>query len=131
MFNEQPNFEPELGQMLLSNNVFFSEEAYWACEGLIVLKNVLTESKILDWENTNIYEGTRFAYRPYCWCDGSIKEHEDGCPPNFEHYPSGLQIVWYKHEGRGITANKSELKALEWFDIIADCVEEIRNYEFN
>ncbi len=130
MYKEQPNYQPELGQMLLSNSVFFSEEAYWACEGIVVLKNIIDESKILDWENKYDYEGTKFAYRPYCWCDGENPEHKDGCPPNFEHYESGLQITWYKHSGRGISANKSELKALEWFDIIADCVEEIRNYEF-
>ena len=86
MYKEQPNYQPELGQMLLSNNVFFSEEAYWATELLVTLKNIIDESKILDWENEHDYEGTKFAYRPYCWCDGESPGHEkDGCPPNFEH----------------------------------------------
>jgi hypothetical protein len=131
MFKEQPNYQPELGQMLLSNNVFLAEEAYWATEGLVILKNVIDESKILDWENVSDYEGKKFAYRPYCWCDGGYKEHEeDGCPPNFEHYESGLVITWYKHCGRGVSANQPELKAMEWFDILADCVQEIKEYDF-
>lgn len=131
LFKEEPNFEPELGQMLLSNGSFYSEEAYWACEGLLVLKTVLNDSKILEWNDWYDYEGAVFAYRPYCWCDGDKEGHEEGCPPNFVHYSSGLEISWYKHEGRGITANKTELKPMAWWDILADCVQEIKDYPFN
>lgn len=129
MFKEEPNFEPELGQMILSNNQFFVHEAYWATDGLILLRSVLQESKVLEWENTYDYEGKVFAYRNYCWCDGDL--HEEGCPPNFEYYSKDIKITWYKHEGRGITANIKEPKAIEWFDIIADCVKEIREYDFS
>lgn len=131
MFKEEPNYMPELGQMLLSNNNFFSEEAYWATEGLVILKQIIDESKILDWEDIYDYEGKKFAYRNYCWCDGDTAGHEMGCPPNFEHYESGLQIAWYKHCGRGVSANKPELKMIDWFNILKDCVKEIEDYEFN
>lgn len=130
MFKEEPNFEPELGQVLLSNNGFFTEEAYWATEGLIILKRIIEESKILEWNDAYDYEGNVFCYRNYCWCDGDSPGHEEGCPPNFEHYGSGLKIAWYKHEGRGVTANMTELKSMHWFDILAECVNEVRNYEF-
>lgn len=134
MFKKQPNFEPELGQALLSNNSFFQDEAWWACEGLLVLREILNQSKILEWENIRDYDGSIFAYRPYCWCDAGLDGDEDdphynGCPPNFEHYPSGLKITWYKHEGRGITANR-ELKAMDWWDVLAECVKEIKEYQF-
>ena len=131
MFNEQPNFSPELGQMLLSNNNFYSEEAYWATEGLILLDRVIEESKIREWNNQTDYEGTIFAYRKYCWCDGDRDGHGNGCPPNFEHYPSGVKITWYKHEGRGVTCNGPELPAVFWWDILNSCVQEIKEYEFN
>jgi hypothetical protein len=130
MFKEEPNFSPELGQLILSNGSFFSEEAYWACEGLIVLRAILQESKILEWNDWYDYEGKVFAYRQYCWCDGDNPGHEEGCPSNFVHYPSGLEISWYKHEGRGITSNRNEMKAIDWWNILADCVNEIKEYEF-
>lgn len=135
VFKEKPNFEPELGQMLLSNNVYYSEEAYWAHEGLVMLDRVIKESKILEWQNKRDYEGKVFAYRDYCWCDAGLDEdtthpHYNGCPPNFEHYSSGTIITWYKHNGRGLTANVQELTGMQWFDIIAECVQEIKNYEF-
>jgi hypothetical protein len=131
MFTEQPNFMPELGQIFLSNNSFYSDEAYWATEGLVLLKTIIDESKILEWQNENNYEGKVFAYRNYCWCDGDIPEHKDGCPPNFEFYPVDLKISWYKHEGRGITANIKELKAVTWWSILNECVNEIKGFEFN
>lgn len=136
MFNEQPNFQPELGQIFMSNNSFFADEAYWATEGLVMLKNIIDESKILEWENKYDYEGKVFAYRPYCWCDAGLDGDEDdphynGCPPNFEHYPTGLKISWYKHCGRGVTANVPELKAITWWGMLNECVQEIKNYEFN
>lgn len=131
MYKEQPNYQPELGQMLFSNSIFLSEEAYWATEGLVILKQIIEQSKILDWENISDYEGKKFAYREYCWCDGGYEGHEEGCPPNFEHYESGLVITWYKHCGRGVSANRTEPKMSEWFAILADCVKEIEDYEFN
>jgi hypothetical protein len=136
MFVEEPNYQPELGQILLSNNQFYAEEAYWATEGLVLLKQVLEESKIQQWNDKQDYEGTKFAYRYYCWCDGAMDgdeshPHYNGCPPNFEHYESGLVITWYKHCGRGVSANMKEPSAIKWFDILSDCVEEIKNYEFN
>jgi hypothetical protein len=131
MFNEVPNFQPELGQMILSNNNFFADEAYWATEGMVMLKNIIDESKILDWEHKRDYEGKVFAYRDYCWCDGDSPEHENGCPPNFEFYSVDLKISWYKHCGRGITANMAEPKAITWWNILNECVNEIKAYQFN
>lgn len=130
VFKEKPNFEPELGQILLSNTNYHSEEAYWAHEGLVLLEHVLHESKILEWENKSNYEGEVFSYRPYCWCFGDAEGHEEGCPDNFVHNPTGLVINWYKHNGRGLTSNQQEPSAIKWFDIVAECVDEVRNYEF-
>ena len=131
MFKEEPNFSPELGQIFLSNNAFFAEEAYWATEGLVMLDRVIEESKIRNWTNDIKYEGTVFAYRPYCWCDGDLEGHEEQCPPNFEFYPTGIQISWYKHEARGITANVKELPAMTWWNVLNECVNEIKNYPFD
>lgn len=130
MFNEKPNFQPELGQILLSNTLYHSEEAYWAHEGLVMLDRIIEESKILEWNNARDYEGKVFAYRDYCWCFGDAPGHEDQCPDNFVHYPTNTIINWYKHNGRGLTANKGEISAMQWWDIIAECVQEIKDYEF-
>ncbi|HEU5223009.1 MAG TPA: hypothetical protein VFU07_04935 [Candidatus Lumbricidophila sp.] len=93
------------------------------------------------------YRTEQFAIRDYCWCafgDGydrhDYNEAEDGpmpnpersthttpdgmCPPNFEHFKSGLKLDWYKRRGR----------SNEWYgnlpttreqviDILLDCLK--------
>lgn len=64
-----------------------------------------------------------FAMRAYCWCDGYGEGHEDGCPPNFEFYPTGLQVCWYKHAGRSASVNQAPHRRL-WLQIVTTCVIE-------
>ena len=62
--------------------------------------------------------------RSYCWCDGDIEGHGDGCPPNFEHRPSGLVVSWYKHVGRGSSQNRV-VSVREWVDALGGCIREV------
>lgn len=127
----------EIGQIILTNSDTFSHEAYWATEGLVTLANVIAEQRGLIKDNheyvptiTSGYDNEEFVndtfeLRAYCWCYGDEKGHEPFCPPNFVYKPSGIEINWYKHAGRGITANVEYLSPLTWHRVINDCIESI------
>lgn len=75
-----------------------------------------------------------FAIREYCWCDGEYHGLLDdpdfpddpttACPPNFEHFASGLKVEWYKHMRRGVMANQA-LTVAEMQVILKDCLESL------
>lgn len=71
-----------------------------------------------------IYSNEIFAIRDFCWCDGSIHpQNEHGvpnCPPNFEHFASGLKATWYKNLGRDMRFN-AEPEVGEVLAIMLDC----------
>lgn len=132
--------ELELGQMLFSNNDWHQYDADWATDGLHLLAQVITESRGNDPEGfrstltTNSGEeefvNEIFEMRSYCWCDAGWDEdsshpHAKGCPPNFFYKPKNIMITWYKHAGRGITANIKYPGAREWFQILKNCEESI------
>ena len=64
-----------------------------------------------------------FYMSAYCWCDGGVEGHEDGCPPNFSH-KSGLEIRWYKYCGRCMEPNKC-IHPSEWLKIVSECLTSI------
>ena len=123
--------ELELGQMLTSNNNWHRHDAEWATDGISMIADVITESRGLNplgfrttlASNSGEEEFTNdvFEMRCYCWCGAK------GCPPNFFYKPTGLIITWYKHAGRGITANQEYPGARQWFEIIKTCRESIKN----
>ncbi len=120
----------ELGQMLWSGQDIQKYEAYWASEGLAVISQALAS---IDEEYDGIggnaackFENDTFLMQDYCWCDGENKGHENGCPPNFVHKPSGLIFTWYKHFGRGITSNK-KLNGIDWASVIVDCINSLKD----
>jgi hypothetical protein len=121
----------ELGQMLWSGQDIQEHEAYWASDGLLLIgsaiEDVYPEHDGLGLNYGGVtFENDKFIMRNYCWCDGDKEGHEDSCPPNFVHKPTNLIISWYKHCGRGITANK-ELKAYEWALIVSDCINSLKD----
>ena len=82
-----------------------------------------------------------FAIRDYCWCEGrlhpeTVTDPEDpawsraievaggtstGCPPNFEHFASGVRGVWYKHLGRDTRFSRAPRRG-EALEILRDCL---------
>lgn len=89
----------------------------------------------------NCAEGFRnevFAIRDYCWCDGRFHpEPADadvvdyvsggegaGCPPNFEHFASGIKGVWYKHLGRNMRFSQ-DLTHQEALRILRECLDSL------
>ncbi|MBT8163215.1 MULTISPECIES: hypothetical protein [Arthrobacter] len=68
------------------------------------------------------------ALRDFCWCDGRIHpEDADGipsCPPNFEHFASGILGEWYKHLGRDVRFNRKP-EAGEALAVLVDCLESL------
>jgi hypothetical protein len=127
----------ELGQILLTNTETLSHEAQWAVGGLHTLAKVIAEYRGLIKDNHEYvplltsndgeqeFDNDTFTLRSYCWCDGSFKGHEDSCPPNFVYKPTDVNITWYKHVDRGITANVEYLGPLTWHRLINDCIESI------
>lgn len=82
-----------------------------------------------------IFENDTFAFREYCWCDGNyhgFKPHLDApdeetpaCPPNFEHFASGMKIEWYKHMRRGLWSE--EVPTDEQIDLVLqDCLQSLK-----
>lgn len=123
----------ELGQMLLSNNNWHRYEADWATDGLRMIAEIISESRGFSpdgWNDLTSNSGGDefvndvFEMRSYCWCEGD-GNHENGCPPNFLYKKNGLTITWYKHAGRGITANMEYPGAKNWFKAINICIESI------
>lgn len=76
-------------------------------------------------QNTgNYWVGSVFVMRAYCWCDGGRPDHDDECPPNFEHYASGFKCEWYKHASRGLLQS-SLIDAGEFAAIMASCFRDL------
>lgn len=132
----------ELGQLLLSNTPVQRYEADWATDGLRMIAEVISEFRGLSpdgWSDLTSNSGQPeyvndvFEMRSYCWCGMEWEEdlnspHAKGCPPNFVYKKNGLTITWYKHAGRGITANMEYPGARNWFKAITACIESIKEY---
>lgn len=106
-------------------------EAIWAVEGLVILYQILEDLNPSDFVNTGSYDNYLFSFNSYCWCDGEKEGHEKGCPPNFIFKNSGVEINWYKHIGRGISANIDELSPLNWYLILNACIMSLRGNTTN
>lgn len=52
------------------------------------------------------------------------EDHSEGCPPNFEHFPSGFQASWYKHSHRGAECN-AVLSVSEWASVLTECLASV------
>lgn len=128
-------FEPELGQLVFGGASEQLPMQAHVQAGLLSLGYLIEE--LIDGVHnetscgpaSNIgpdynHEGETFALRAYCWCDGAKPGHEDDCPPNFEHRPSGFRACWYKHVQRGASQNK-KLSVAEWERMRAECVHEL------
>lgn len=127
----------ELGMLAFSNGAINKYDADWATSGLNMLAEIIAESRnegktrpeygwslLTSNSGGEPFENELFAMRPYCWCDAE-GEHEEGCPPNFEYKPSGVEISWYKHAGRGITCNREEPSMIRWFEVLSECVASV------
>lgn len=137
MFGNGPAYT-EIGQVLFANNETYEHTADWATNGLNALAEVIAEHRgykkdkygygplLTSNEGDEEYINDVFEMRTYCWCDGDSEPHENGCPPNFIHKPTGIEISWYKHAGRGITANVDWLPALTWHKLITSCMESVK-----
>lgn len=121
----------ELGQWLFQGSEMHEFEAYWATDGLVFLGDEI-EKRYPEYQSLggnyggDQFENDTFIMKNYCWCDGDREGHEEGCPPNFVHKPTNLIITWYKHCGRGITANQ-ELTYLEWSKIVENCTQSLED----
>ncbi len=88
--------------------------------------------------NANVqYISEQFALRDFCWCDfgsgfsdedpdpeTSIHPTPDGhCPPNFEHFASGLQLRWYKHIGRSHEWENLPASRDDAIQVLLDCMK--------
>lgn len=125
-------FTPELGQMAFSNTQWQRVETQQHVEeGLCLLASLIMEVRgdaaygsLISNTGADPWEGRGFSLRSYCWCEGGVEGHEDGCPPNFEHRESGLVVCWYKHVGRSSSQNRA-VSVREWVGIVGSCVSEV------
>ena len=62
---------------------------------------------------------------PYCWCDNEdCPQCGTGEQANFKHYPSGLEICWYKYPLRDAYSNMP-ITLRKFCDVIDDCVSSL------
>ena len=125
---------PELGQFGFSNTPWQEiDSPAWINPGLEAIATAIKAQRGEgddDWTELTSnsggepFENDLFAMRSYCWCDGERPGHEDGCPPNFEHKPTGLIINWYKHSRRGRSQNQV-VSGAEWSAIVAECLRAV------
>jgi hypothetical protein len=123
----EPAFTPELGQFAFSNTPWQPVDGDMYVRGLSLLGELATPllgGNPTHNEGSDAYESSVFQIRTYCWCDGERPGHEDGCPPNFVHLTSGLQVTWYKYAGRGTSANRI-LSPADWAQVMAECLTDL------
>lgn len=121
-------FEPEFGQAMWSNGNYgeyalpdiASDWLHWLGQYIQLLRD--DEGPLTINYGAEPFSNERFSMRTYCWCDGDA--HPDGCPPNFEYYPLGLVVSWYKHVGRGASCNQKHTDE-EWKTIVRGCAESL------
>lgn len=128
-------FEPELGQAVFGNTPWFTRPVPgFVSRGLDDVAEAIEVARYGDadgWRTLTSnsgeepYECSVFAMRSYCWCDGTLPGHAGGCPPNFEHFGSGLLVTWYKHSRRGDSMNR-DVSGAEWEAIRAECMAAVR-----
>jgi hypothetical protein len=126
------NKDLELGQMLSAPNTQTLTAPDFIEDGLRLIAEAVKDKTgrkdngfwglLTDNSGKPEFENSVFAMRSYCWCDGGL--HPDGCPPNFEHYPSGLAVSWYKHARRGVTINR-HITSTQWLDVVQGCLESL------
>ena len=124
-------FAPELGQALMTNTPWQEYDALWMDTGLFIIADAIQAERgdsytLAGNSGGDEYSNDVFTMRSYCWCwcDGDGPHSPDGCPPNFEHRPTGLRVSWYKHAGRGTSANQ-DLTRAEWVRVVAGCLNSI------
>lgn len=125
-------YTPELGQMAAGATFGTVQTPGYVTDGLHVLDALYAER----FEGgQDLYARTAnhggapivtpvFEMRAYCWCDGHTPGHEDGCPPNFLHRPSGFAAFWYKHAARGESCT-ADITAAEWAGILRECIDQV------
>ena len=127
-------FTPELGQWGFSNSPWQEiETPGYVTAGFEVIAAAIGEQRG-DWSDgwgaltSNAggeeYVNGTFAMRSYCWCDGGRPGHEDGCPPNFEHFASGIKAAWYEHAERGESINRL-VGPGEWGKVLSECLASV------
>ena len=100
-------------------------EQDFVIEGILELGELVAE-KIGSNPCTNsgaVFENNLFSLRAYCWCEGSIPEHKDGCPVNFEY--KNFWCSWYKHTKRCFDQSES-INPTEWDIIFKNCIESLK-----
>lgn len=123
-------YEPELGQIISGATYTSVETPSYVTDGFHILDALYAEMREGGGDlfaRTSNHGGERivtdvFEMGPYCWCDGQAQGHDDGCPPNFIHHPTGFQAHWYKHASRGETCNIAP-SALEWAAVLRECID--------
>jgi hypothetical protein len=132
---EQVSFTPELGQLGFSNTPWQEHEVSELA--VAALRAIGDEMERVMWNRTQeVYNAptgnvggepfvtSAFTMRAYCWCDGG--GHPEGCPPNFEW--RDLRICWYKHLGRGTSAN-ADLTPDMIAEMLTDCLASVRGLD--
>lgn len=117
---------PELGQWAFGNSEFYEYEVSVLTEAALCYLFRRAETVVMNhaqnrWSlgsncNSKLFTAT-FLVRDYCWCDG--RSHPHGCPPNFQY--GDYCINWYKHLGRGMSANR-ELTPSQTNDMLISCL---------
>lgn len=130
----EDHYEPELGQAVFSNTPWgcYNTPGY-VTAGLDLIGDRIANLRHGDPEayeslTSNYgepeYRNEVFVMRTYCWCDGEKEGHEEGCPPNFEHFASGFASTWYKHSHRSPSVIR-EISFKDWQAIQTECLESV------
>ena len=123
-------FTPELGQIVTGATFTHVETPSYVTAGFSILDALYAElfegggdlhARTSNHGGERIVTDT-FEIGAYCWCDGQRQGHEDGCPPNFIHHPSGFAAYWYKHAERGETCNTAPT-VLQWAAVLRECID--------
>lgn len=122
----------ELGQLCFSNAIPCEYNMSAGVEDMIAaIGEILVEEKIVEanpCDNIGCvgnFENNVFVIRGYCWCDGDLVGHENGCPPNFEFKPTKFCADWYKYLGRG-SSQSAKLKRKDVEEMRKMCLDSLK-----
>lgn len=124
------SYKPELGQALFSNSPWGKVETPpYVIAGIDLIAATISGGEYVRDPTNNIgcdgnFENDVFAMRGYCWCDGGLEGHEEGCPPNFQC--GDFEARWYKHSHRGTSQNRP-VTTEEWRAIVQRCLSSLES----
>jgi len=121
------DYQPELGQML-----FGQPPQQFECPEILeaALAFIRNDLSRVMWNLRQKDEPCPFGNSAASWrcevfCVASYSWGDEGQPWNFKHYPTSIEVSWYKYLGRGMSVNR-EVTPDEVSGLLRSCMSALK-----